>query len=313
MSQHPPIQFYDEVRDPLVANAPGALLSPTLMAKLEKMELVSRKIFRGRMKGERRSHRKGQSVEFADYRAYVPGDDLRFMDWNLFARLDRLFLKLFLEEEDLRLFILLDNTVSMSFGDPSKLAFAQQVAAALGFVALCRSDRIQIGSLLPQPTDDFRPIRGRPSVWRLLQQLEQISPAENTSLSNGILRFLQRCTGRGILILISDLLEKDGFERSLKHLIARDMDIFVIHVLSREELQPSLSGDLRLVDAEDQDVTDLSVTRSVLEQYDQTVAAFLHRSKSFCHKHGIGYVFSDTHTRIEALVQGHLARRGLVR
>ena len=123
------------------------LLPPDLLAHLERMELVSRKIFRGRMKGERRSRRKGQSVEFADFRNYVPGDDLRFIDWNLYARLDKLFLKLFLEEEDLHFYALIDASRSMSFGEPSKLDYAKQLAAALGFIGLCRADRVRISFL----------------------------------------------------------------------------------------------------------------------------------------------------------------------
>src|SRR5512146_17242 len=123
------------------------LLSPELLARLEKMELVSRKVFRGRMRGERRSPRKGQSVEFADFRNYVHGDDLRFVDWNTYARLDRLFLKLFFEEEDLHFYALIDDSESMGFGTPSKLRFAQQLAAALGFIGLVRGDRVRIETL----------------------------------------------------------------------------------------------------------------------------------------------------------------------
>src|SRR6201984_959527 len=117
------------------------LLDPQFLARLEQLELVSRKIFLGRIKGERRSKRKGQSVEFADYRNYVIGDDLRFLDWNLYARLDRLFIRLFMEEEDLHVYILIDNSLSMDFGTPSKLHFAKQVAAALGFIGFVQIDR----------------------------------------------------------------------------------------------------------------------------------------------------------------------------
>ena len=112
-------------------NASSAILSAETMAKLERMELVSRKIFRGRMKGERRSKRKGQSVEFADFRNYVSGDDLRFIDWNLFARMDRLYLKIFLEEEDLHFYTIIDDSMSMDFGEPSKFFVAKQIAASL--------------------------------------------------------------------------------------------------------------------------------------------------------------------------------------
>src|SRR5437899_6960387 len=121
-----------------------ALLDPDFLARLEQLELVSRKIFLGRLKGERRSKRKGQSVEFADYRNYVVGDDLRFLDWSLFGRLDKLFIRLFLEEEDLHVFVLLDNSLSMDFGTPTKLRFAKHIAAALGFVGLVNQDRVVI-------------------------------------------------------------------------------------------------------------------------------------------------------------------------
>src|SRR5438445_7223382 len=113
------------------------LVSPQLLAQLERLELVSRKVFRGRMKGERKSKRKGQSVEFADFRQYVPGDDLRFIDWNLFARLERLYLKLFLEEEDLHFYALVDTSSSMDFGEPTTCHSAKQLAASLGFIGLC--------------------------------------------------------------------------------------------------------------------------------------------------------------------------------
>src|SRR3569623_2137194 len=130
-----------------MATVDAPLLSPQLLAQLEKLELVSRKIFRGRMKGERRSKRKGQSVEFADYRNYVVGDDLRFIDWNSFARLDRLYLKLFLEEEDLRFYVLVDTSGSMEFGTPTKLAYAKQLAASLAFVGLVRGDQLRLETL----------------------------------------------------------------------------------------------------------------------------------------------------------------------
>src|SRR5947208_9078158 len=137
------------------------LLEPQFLARLEQLELVSRKIFLGRMKGERRSKRKGQSVEFADYRNYVIGDDLRFLDWNLYARLDRLFIRLFMEEEDLHFYVLLDNSLSMGFGTPTKLYFAKQVAAALAFVGLVNMDRVVVEAFSEKLTQSLPAVRGR--------------------------------------------------------------------------------------------------------------------------------------------------------
>ena len=225
------------------------LLSPKLLARLEQMELVSRKIFRGRMKGERRSKRKGQSVEFADFRNYVPGDDLRFLDWNLYARLDKLFLKLFLEEEDLHFYGLIDASGSMGFGDPSKLQFAKQFIAALGFIALVRADRVRIETI-GQPRSQGSPVwRGRANLWRMLDQLENIEvdnieADEGVSLAEGVKNFGLRNSGKGIVVLISDLMDKAGYETALRSLLAGSYDVYVIHVLSREELDPDLQGDL---------------------------------------------------------------------
>src|SRR5437660_8937444 len=153
------------------------LLDPDFLARLEQLELVSRKIFMGRMKGERRSKRKGQSVEFADYRNYVVGDDLRFLDWNLYARLDRLFLRLFMEEEDLHFYVLVDNSLSMDFGRPTKLHYAKQIAAALGFIGLVNLDRVVIEAFNARRTQTLPAIRGRRSLWRLLDFLNKVEPA----------------------------------------------------------------------------------------------------------------------------------------
>src|SRR5262245_25066170 len=176
---------------------PDTLLSPQLLTKLESLDLVSRKIFLSRFKGERRSSRKGRSVEFADYRNYSQGDDLRFVDWNLYARLDRLFVKLFLEEEDLHLYILLDAGGSMDFGEPTKFRLAQQTAAALGFVGLIRSHRVCIETLgqslrVPGPV-----LRGRHRAWHLFQHLSALEPKEKASLADGVRNFGLRHTGRG--------------------------------------------------------------------------------------------------------------------
>src|SRR5271167_372794 len=165
------------------------LLDPTFLARLEQLELVSRKIFLGRMKGERRSKRKGQSVEFADYRNYVVGDDLRFLDWNLYARLDKLFLRLFMEEEDLHFYVLIDNSLSMDFGRPSKLHYAKQVAAALGFIGLANLDRVVVEAFNDNITQTMPAARGRRSLWRLFDFLQKIEPAGPSDLKRALRTF----------------------------------------------------------------------------------------------------------------------------
>src|SRR5438034_1335209 len=165
------------------------LLDPQFLHRLEQLELVSRKIFLGRMKGERRSKRKGQSVEFADYRNYVVGDDLRFLDWNLLARLDRLFIRLFLEEEDLHVYLLIDNSLSMDFGTPTKLHYARQVAAALGFIGLVNMDRVVVEAFNDRLTQSLPALRGRRSLWQLMSFLQKIEPAGPSDPRRALRRF----------------------------------------------------------------------------------------------------------------------------
>ncbi len=289
------------------------LLSPQLLAQLERLELVSRKIFRGRMKGERKSKRKGQSVEFADFRQYVPGDDLRFIDWNLYARMERLYLKLFLEEEDLHFYALIDTSTSMDFGEPTKLQYAKQLAASLGFIGLCRADRVKIETLGTSSRQPGPALRGRASLWRMMDYLEGIQPGANVGLAKGVKNFCLRNTGKGILVLITDLMDKEGYEKALRFLVTQQMDVYVLHVLCPEELNPEIKGDLKLIDCEDDDVAEVTISRPLLDKYKRTVAAFLDGAKDFCNRRGMNYLMTSTDTSVETLVANYLRRRGLVR
>ncbi|MCU0876887.1 MAG: DUF58 domain-containing protein [Pirellulaceae bacterium] len=289
------------------------LLSPQLLAQLERLELVSRKIFRGRMKGERKSKRKGQSVEFADFRQYVAGDDLRFIDWNLFARMERLYLKLFLEEEDLHFYTLIDASPSMDFGDPTKLQFAKQLAASLGFIGLCRADRVRIESLGTSARKPGPVLRGRSSLWRMLSYLDSVEPGERVSLAEGVRNFCLRNPGKGILVLITDLMDKEGYEKAFRLLVAQQMDVYVLHILSPEELNPDIKGDLKLIDCEDDDIAEVTISRPLLEKYKRTVAAFVDGAREFCVRRGMSYLMASTDTSVETLVANYLRKRGLVR
>lgn len=290
------------------------ILSPELMAQLERLELVSRKIFRGRMKGERRSPRKGQSVEFADFRGYVPGDDLRFIDWNTYARLDRLFLKIFFEEEDLHFHALIDASGSMGFGTPTKLHYAKQLAAALAFVGLVRADRVRIETLGQQPPGRPGPtFRGRSSVWRMLRALESIEATESADLAQGVKNFCIRSSGKGIVVLISDLMDKRGYEPALKYLLAQQMDVYVIQVLSAEELDPPIVGDLKLVDCEDHDVAEVSAGPALLKRYQRNLGAFVDGAREYCNRRGMNYLLASNQVPVDQLISTYLRKRGLVR
>ena len=288
------------------------LLPPELLARLERLELVSRRVFRGRMKGERRSKRKGQSVEFADFRNYVPGDDLRFIDWNLYARLDRLFLKLFLEEEDLHFYALVDASASMGFGSPTKLHVAKQLAAALGYVGLCRADRVRISALGP-PAAAAPVLRGKASMWRMLDYLGGLNAEHNVSLADGVKDFCLRNPGNGVVLLITDLMDKQGYESALRMLVGRRMDVYVLHVMSPEELEPPLTGDLKLVDVEDSDEAEITVNRFLINRYRQTVSSFIEQARSFCSQRNITYIRIRSDEPVDRIVTNYLRSHGVVR
>jgi uncharacterized protein (DUF58 family) len=289
------------------------LLTPELLAQLERLELVTRKIFRVRMKGERRSKRKGQSVEFADFRNYVPGDDLRLLDWNLYARLDRLIIKLFMEEEDLHFYTLIDASMSMDFGDPTKLQYAKQLAAALAFIGLIRADRVRIETLGQKPSERGPVLRGRASVWRMLSHIESIQPGETASLAAGVKSFCIRNPGKGVVLLMSDLMDKEGYETALRYFVSQEMDCYVVHILSQEELEPEVKGDLKLVDCEDQDEAEITVSAPLLAKYQQTLSAFTRGAQEFCTRRGMHYMLASNKLPVADLVGQHLRRRGLVR
>jgi uncharacterized protein (DUF58 family) len=289
------------------------LLDPKFLAQLEQLELASRRIFLGRLKGERRSKRRGQSVEFMDFRNYVVGDDLRFLDWNLYARLDRLFIRLFLEEEDLHFYILIDNSLSMDFGTPTKLHYAKQVAAALAFVGLVNMDRVVIEAFNNRLTQSLPAARGRRSLGRVLSFLDKIEPAGPSDLRQALRAFSLKASGKGVLVLLSDMLDKSGYEDALRYLVARQMDIYVIQILAQEEIEPQLVGDLKLVDIEDADEAEITVNAQMLNRYQQNLAAYRAALHDFCNRRGIGYLFTGNQTPFDKLIFTYLRQRGLLK
>src|SRR5437660_3524286 len=288
-------------------------LEPDFLHRLEQLELVSRKIFLGRMKGERRSKRKGPSVQVADYRNYVVGDDLRHLDWNLFARLDRLFIRLFMEEEDLHFYLLVDNSLSMGFGAPTKLHYARQVAAALAFIGLVNMDRVVIEVFNDRLTQSMPAARGRRSLWRVMDFLQQVEPAGPSDLRKALRTFSLKCSGKGIVVLLSDLMDKSGYEEALRYLVTRQLDIYVIQVLSHEEIEPEIVGDLQLVDVEDEDKAEITVSAPLLKRYKQNLAAFRGGLSEFCTRRGVTYLFTSNQVPFDRLVLTYLRQRGLVK
>jgi uncharacterized protein (DUF58 family) len=282
---------------------------PDFLAQLERLSLLSRRTFRGSVKGERRSPRRGHSVEFADYRQYGVGDDLRYVDWNIYGRLDRLHVKLFVDEEDLCLHLLVDASASMRFGTPSKLNFAIRVAAALGFVGLVNHERVGVGVLRERATEGWPPARGRNQVVSMLDFLVNVGPAGPTRLTEALGDYAMRAREPGLAVICSDLLDPAGFEGGVRALLERRFDVHIVHVLDPFEVNPDATGDLRLRDAETGEMRDITVDADALRAYRERLARFFERVESFSRTQEIGYHRVLTDTPVEEFVVSQLRGR----
>ena len=292
-------------------------LDPTVfdegfLRQLERLGVLMKQPVRGGLKGGRRSVKRGQSVEFADYREYALGDDLRQLDWNVLARLEKLFVKLFVEEEDVTISFLVDASPSMAFGRPEKLLFAKRAAAALGYIGLGSEDRVVVTALTGRTARRQGGLRGSGRVFRLLANLSSIQPADGPSdLVASVRHAAAMLSGRGVVVLLSDLLDP-GADRVIRELAATGSELIVLHLLSPDELDPALEGDLRLVDSESGEGIDVTVDLATLDDYKARLAAWQEGLADLAAKRRASYVPLSTDVPLADLVFAELRRRRVV-
>ena len=295
---------------------PGEL-DPTVfderfLRQLERLLLIMRAPARGGLKGGRRSVKRGQSVEFADFRDYALGDDLSQLDWNVLARLEKLFVKLFVEEEDVTITLLLDASASMATGRPDKLQFAKRAAAALGYIGLASEDRIALSALGGRAARRRVALRGSGRVFRLLTELSAIQSADGpTDLLAAARHAAAQLSGRGVVILLSDLLDPAA-DKVIRELAATRSELVVLHVLSPQELDPPLEGDLRLVDAETGEGVDVTADLATIDAYKKRVAAWKQGFADLAARRAATYVDVPTTLPLNDLVFAELRRRRVV-
>lgn len=292
------------------------LIDGALMARLDRLDVVSRKIFSGKLQGERRSKRRGRSVEFADFRPYVHGDDLRFVDWNIFGRLDRLFLKMFLEEEDLSLLVVIDASASMAFGDPEKFAYAQRLAMALAYVGLVNRNRVSVAAFGGDGVSRLANLRGRAKTREVGSWLLGLEPGGGPDFAESMRTLALARQGRGVMVVLSDFLLREGYERGLTYAAGRGYDVFAMQILAPEETDPAghdLVGDLRLVDLEDDSEAEVTVTPAVIARYRERLDAYCAALREFCVRRGIMHIPIETTRPIDELMFEVLRRRGLLK
>lgn len=289
------------------------LYDEKFLQRLEKLSVVSRRMAIGLGKGERRSPRKGSGVEFRDYRPYAIGDDLRYVDWNIYSRLERMVLKLFIEEEDLCIHLLVDTSASMAFGNPSKLEYAVRTAGALSYVALANLERVAVGLFGSGVATALRPRRGRGQFLPLLDFLSDVQPMGRTDVKASLEEYAIKATMLGVAVVISDLLDPDGYRAGLTALLRRRFEVLLLHLVAEEELHPDLNGDLRLLDAEGGPAREMTVDGPALAAYRERLHGFFGEVERFCLKNRIDYVRCSTAVPFDDLVLRHLRQGGFVR
>jgi uncharacterized protein (DUF58 family) len=291
------------------------LFDSEFLKKLEYLSLISKRVFRGSLMAQRRTLQLGSGIEFADHREYTPGDDFRYLDWNLFARHDELLLKRFQEEEDLHVYFLLDRSRSMGFGDPSKFDFARQMTAALAYIALADLDRISVTAFASDIVADFPLTRGKGRILALLKFLEGLSAqGEDTSLERVATGFIHRDQRKGLVIVVSDLYDPDGFERGLDLLRQRRYEPRIIQLYDKyEKNPPDMLGDVEIWDVESGNSHKVTVTEKNLRQYRHLFDEFQTKVQGYCNRHALGCTQTSTETTFDALILRMMRQAGTVR
>jgi len=281
--------------------------------KLESLALVSRRVFAGRLRAERRTKKSGSGVEFADHRDYQPGDDFRSLDWSVYQRFERLLVRLYEEEEDLAIYFILDASTSMAFGEGRKAAYAKKVVAALAYVGLANLDRVSIVTTTDQVLSRLPETRGKARIFKAFRFLRDVEFTGTTDLGDAMKTFVAQNKRRGLAVLVSDLYDPHGFEKGLNVLRYNKFDPFVVQVVDAREAKPKLHGDLLVYDCETGAEREVTVTAKVLARFGQAHAQYLAEVERFCAAHQVPYVAASVDVPFDELILRVFRRGGFLR
>lgn len=297
---------------PLTTNRPALEFDADFLQRIEVLNVIAKKIVAGLLRADRKTAKKGVSAEFADHRPYVAGDDPRYVDWHLFGRLEEVFLKLYREEENLHLTILVDTSESMNRGHQHKLNWALQVTAALAYIGMSNMDAVNILPFGGRIGDARWGIKGKAKVFKMLEYLKTLEPSGETAMAPVLREFVARERRRGVVIVISDFYDLDGYQQALKYLRYQRHDVYVLHVMDQEEEEPDLRGDLRLVDSEQERFKEINITDGLLSRYKVAFEKLATDVERFSIRNEMGYVRARTGIAFDELVLGILRRGGVV-
>lgn len=298
------------------------LLPEAIRRRLDALMLNAASIRAGSMKGERRSVKRGTSIEFADYRNYTPGDDLRKLDWNVYARLEKPYIKLLEDEEDLAVHLLIDVSASMDYPqgdddtsthDHNKLLFAKRLTAALAYLSLSTGDRLLLSPLSETARPLFGPARGRGQSIALLRYLHDLTDDGMTDLNQRLRDFAIRERRAGLVIVLSDFFAPTGYSDGLNRLLGKGHEVVFIHILSPHDVNPPMAGDLRLIDSETGSVQEVTLDADMRARYQQRLTAWVDAMRDDCARRGVHYLMIESDTPYEKVIFYELRRLGIVR
>jgi uncharacterized protein (DUF58 family) len=312
------LDVFAKVAAPLSRRAPKVeidedLFDDDFQRKLDYLAIVSRKVFTGRMRAERRTKKSGSGIEFADHRDYQPGDDFRYLDWNVYQRFGRLLVRLFEEEEDLSIYFIVDASESMKFGDGAKLKQAKRIAAALAYVGLANLDRVCIVSTTDKVLDRMQETRGKARIFKVFRFLRELQPEGQTDIRAALKTFVAQHKKRGLVVLISDLYDPQGFEQGINVLRYNKYDPFVVHVTDKREQRPDLFGDVLLYDCETGDEREVTVTRGVLDRFAEIHKEYQQEIDRFCASRQVPYIQADVSQPFDELILRVFRRGGFLK
>ncbi len=289
------------------------LFDDDFQRRLETLALVSRRIFSGRLRAERRTKKRGSGIEFADYRDYVPGDDFRYVDWNIYRRFSRLLVRLYEEEEDLSIYFIVDCSTSMGFGDGRKFDQARRLCAALAYVGLANLDRVTIVGVADQLVARMPTARGKGRIFMVFHHLRDLEASGTTDLRDSVRTFVAQHKRRGLAVLISDLYDPAGFEHGINVLRYNKFEPYVLHIVDQSESVPQLKGDVRVYDCETGEEREVTVTTKLLERMQIAWGDYLEEIERFCTNNQVAYFRADVDTPFDELVLRVFRRGGFLR
>jgi uncharacterized protein (DUF58 family) len=289
------------------------LFDDEFQRRLETLALVSRRVFTGRLRAERRTRKKGSGVEFADHRDYVPGDDIRSIDWNVYQRFGRLLVRLYEEEEDLSIYFLLDCSGSMGFGARDKFDQARRLVAALAYVGLANLDRVTLVAVTDSVLERMPATRGKGRIFTVFRFLERLVPRGRTDLSEALKTFAAEHKRRGLAVLVSDLYDPAGFERGINVLRFEGFEPYVLHLVDPKDAHPNLGGDVLVYDCETGDEREVTVTPAVLAKLEGAFHDYSSRIERFCKDKQVPYLAADAETPFDQIVLRAFRQGGFLR